>query len=207
VDQNAPKCPPTEQTLPQPPHSDPEPEPSLPLPSTPTPPPMDESVTSTTPESPLSPLSPNEPSLPALVKAPPLRSKSLPLTTSRSGPLAKWGDRHDANQLSVRRLIESIETGTTRQKPSPSRSLSNTSINRLINSSLPLMTEFIIKRQNKSSRFMLSISCDVKDENNKVCSVNPSVLSPPNTPSNNKHKPIDNILKEKTDSYNTNTNE
>ncbi|CAG2174175.1 unnamed protein product, partial [Oppiella nova] len=52
VDQNAPKCPPTEQTLPQPSHPDPEPEPSLPLPSTPTPPPMDESVTSTTPESP-----------------------------------------------------------------------------------------------------------------------------------------------------------
>ncbi|CAG2119094.1 unnamed protein product, partial [Medioppia subpectinata] len=126
---------------------------------------------------------------------------------------AKWSDCRDANQPSVKRLIESIETGTgPKQKPCPSRSLSNTSINRLINSSLPLMTEFIIKRKNNSSRFMLSISCDVKDENNKVCSPNPPDLSPPNTPSitnnnnNNKPKHMDNILKEKTDPNKTNTN-
>ena len=56
---------------------------------------------------------------------------------------------------------------------------------------------------------MFSISCDVKDENNKLCSaVEPTtVLSPPNTPSTNKPKPIEGILKEKTDSNKTTINE
>ncbi|XP_054166378.1 cytospin-A-like [Oppia nitens] len=217
--------------------------------SLPTPPPMDECPINTITES---LLSQNTSTIPTInTVAPPvdtqpqpqppkhvnlfaMRSKSLPLPSVRSSSVGGGGQvlckqspitgkPIDINQRSVRRLIESIET-TNKQKISPTRCLSNTSINSLISTMTPTTTttmitthplndELVIKRnKNNSLRLTLQINYETKDENNKVCSLNSDITSPTNNlinnninnnNNNNKVKHIDSILKDKTDSNNT----
>lgn len=94
--------------------------------------------------------------------------------------IAKWGEYRGANQLSVRALIDSIESAT-KQKLSSSHSSSNSSISSINNSPPLIANPFILERDNNySQRIVPSISCDVKDsiesvDNSVKNSVNNSV--------------------------------
>ncbi len=109
--------------------------------------------------------------------------------------IAKWSESRGANQLSVRALIESIESAQQKQKLCSSHSSSNSSLNSL-NASSP---EFILKRENSSSRVGPSIGCDVKDG---IDCVHNSVCVTPLSPTS---KQIEGILTNKIDSLRRNS--